>query len=173
MEEEANQASLTQTQQYQSEQVVISQTVAILIDGNNIERSLKTLCGKDSAVLDFDTCIPRLLKGRSLNRLTYFREGLYISKPLESRLQRKYFGTVRPCHKSADIPLTIKAIQLADKVDSIIIISGDADYIELVKHLKGMGVRVEIAAVYGSAANALIQQADFFHKIKEHDSYIL
>ena len=57
-----------------------------------------------------------------------------------------------PCHKSADIPLTIKATQLAQKVDTIIILSGDADYIELVRHLRGEGVRVEIAAIEKNTA---------------------
>ena len=155
----------------ETQAVNIEQKVAILIDGNNIERSLRTLCKSESTVLNFDTCIPRLLNGRALNRLTYFKEGVSINKKVESRLHWKYFGTVRPCHKSADIPLTIKAIQLADKVDCIIIMSGDADFIELVKHLKGMGVRVEIAAVFNNTSYHLREEADFYHKIKEQDAY--
>ncbi|NJN80814.1 MAG: NYN domain-containing protein, partial [Anaerolineales bacterium] len=72
------------------------------------------------------------------------REGRSISEKLAERLHDRYYGTVVPCHKSADIPLTIHATQIADKVDCIVICSGDADYVELVRHLKSAGLRVEV-----------------------------
>jgi hypothetical protein len=153
--------------------VTINQTVAILIDGNNIEISLKALTGKKNALLDFDTVIPKLLNSRGLNRLIYFREGKSISDKLADRLLSHFHGSVMPCHKSADIPLTIKATQLAQKVDTIIILSGDADYVELVRHLRGEGVRVEIAAIKETTAQILIDEADHFTNIKKSDCYIL
>lgn len=151
----------------------ISQSVAILIDGNNIEMSLQKLVGQKNALLDFDKVIPKLLDGRGLNRLIYFREGKSISEKLAERLLNHFHGSVVPCHKSADIPLTIKATQLAQKVDTIIILSGDSDYVELLSHLKGEGVRVEIAAVEKNTANILIKEADLFTPISEEDCYIL
>ncbi len=57
----------------------ISQSVAILVDGNNIERSLESEYRSSSMMINFDVLIPRLLKGRGLNRLIYFREGKNIS----------------------------------------------------------------------------------------------
>ena len=101
--------------------VLINQTVAILIDGNNIERSIHGITNNQSAMINFDKLIPKLLDGRGLNRLIYFREGKNISSKLTERLHNNYYGSVMPCHKSADIPLTIKATQLASKVDTIII----------------------------------------------------
>jgi len=154
-------------------QVLITQSVAILIDGNNIERSIHELCGDKHTMINFDTLIPRLLDNRGLNRLVYFREGKQISEKLGERLHVKYHGSVRPCHKSADIPLTIKATQLSSKVDTIIIMSGDSDYIELVRHLKGEGVRVEIAAVRETTSYLLIEEADYFHEIKQEDWFTL
>ncbi len=95
----------------------ISQTVAILVDGNNIEMSLTSLTGRKTAMLNFDTVIPKLLNGRSLSRMVYFREGKKISNKLAERLLQHYHGSVMPCYKSADIPLTIRATQIADKVE--------------------------------------------------------
>lgn len=153
----------------QTEGVQISQSVAILIDGNNIERSIHTETGDTNTMLNFDTLIPKLLDNRGLSRLIYFREGKQISQKLQERLHDFYHGSVRPCHKSADIPLTIKATQVASKVDTIIIMSGDSDFIELVSHLKSEGVRVEIAAVPSTASKLLIDEADHFHELtKEH-----
>ena len=154
-------------------EVYITQTCAILVDGNNIERSLHTLTGEQNAMLNFDTVIPRLLDGRGLTKLIYFREGLSISEKLAERLHDHYHGSVMPCHKSADIPLTIRATQIARKVDTIIILSGDSDYVELVRHLKGEGVRVEIAAVKQNTAAILIEEADHFFPIEKEDYFVL
>lgn len=155
------------------ETILISQSVAILVDGNNIERSLENENKGQNMMINFDVLIPRLLKGRGLNRLIYFREGKNISSKLAERLHSKYHGSVRPCHKSADIPLSIKATQLSSKVDSIIILSGDSDYVELVQHLKSEGVRVEVCAVESTTAQVLRDEADYYHPILKEDCYTL
>ena len=131
-----------------TDSILISQSVAILVDGNkeelNTVRQLQRFVA-DPAFLRIDTA----------------REG--------ERLHNYYHGSVRPCHKSADIPLSIFAVQVANKVDTIIIMSGDADYIELVRHLKSEGVRVEIAAVANTTSKLMIEEADYFHEItSEH-----
>lgn len=148
-----------------------SQSVAILIDGNNIERSLHSLTRNEQVMLNFDTVIPKLLGVRGLNRLVYFREGKTISSKLRDRLHTLFYGSVVPCHKSADIPLSIMATQLAPKNDTIIIMSGDSDYIELVRHLKNQGVRVEIAAVLNTTANVLIEECHIFHPLNSDDCF--
>jgi uncharacterized LabA/DUF88 family protein len=153
--------------------VTIGQSVAILVDGNNIERSIHDLTKDTSCMINFDTLIPKLLGNRSLNRLVYFREGKNISTKLAERLHQYYHGSVRPCHKSADIPLSINATQLASKVDTIIILSGDSDYVETVRHLKSQGVRVEIAAVENTTSALLVEEADYFHAITKEDWFSL
>lgn len=153
--------------------VTINQSVAILVDGNNMERSIHDATGDPHTMLNFDTLIPKLLDNRGLNRLFYFREGRQISSKLQERLHYHYHGSVQPCHKSADIPLTIKAMQLASKVDTIIILSGDSDFVELVRHLKTEGVRVEIAAVPAATSSVLKEEADYFHEITSADWFTL
>jgi uncharacterized LabA/DUF88 family protein len=152
--------------------IVINQSVAILCDGNNIERSIHELSKSKNTMINFDTLIPKLLNGRGLNRLLYFREGKAISSKFAERLHENYYGSVIPCHKSADIPLTIKATQLASKVDTIIIMSGDSDFVDLIAHMKNEGVRVEIAAVRQTTAKILIEKADYFHEITSDDWFI-
>ena len=149
--------------------IQITQSVAILCDGNNIERSIHEESKSNHTMVNFDELIPRLLNGRGLNRLIYFREGKAISSKFADRLHENYYGAVIPCHKSADIPLSIKATQLSSKVDTIIIMSGDSDFIELVRHLKAEGVRVEIAAVKSTTAKILLDEASYFHEITEKD----
>jgi len=153
-------------------QILINQSVAILCDGNNIEKSIHNISKNKNAMINFDTLIPKLLNGRGLNRMIYFREGKSISSKFADRLHENFYGSVIPCHKSADIPLTIKATQLASKVDAIIIMSGDSDYVELVTHLKGEGVRVEIAAVRKTTAQILIDKSDYMHEITSNDWFV-
>ena len=153
-------------------EIIINQSVAILCDGNNIERSIHEMSKSTKAMINFDQMIPKLLNGRGLNRLIYFREGKSISGKFAERLHENYYGSVVPCHKSADIPLSIKATQLASKVDTIIIMSGDSDFVELVTHLKAEGVRVEIAAVRQNTANILIKESDHYHEITSEDWFV-
>lgn len=152
--------------------ILINQSVAILCDGNNIERSIHEMSKNQKAMINFDQLIPKLLDGRGLNRLIYFREGKSISGKFAERLHQNYYGSVVPCHKSADIPLSIKATQLASKVDTIIIMSGDSDFVELVAHLKAEGVRVEIAAVKKNTAKILVAEANYYHEITSDDWFI-
>jgi uncharacterized LabA/DUF88 family protein len=154
------------------EDIKISQTVAVLVDGNNIERSIQSESYDNTSMLNFDKLIPAILANRALNRFIYFREAKNISSKLAERLHTNFHGSVRPCHKSADIPLSIKATQLANKVDTIIILSGDSDYVELVRHLKSEGVRVEIAAVESTTAQILRDEADYFHPITSDHWFI-
>ncbi|MEZ4960215.1 MAG: NYN domain-containing protein [Saprospiraceae bacterium] len=154
-------------------QVILDQSVAILVDGNNIEMSLHSVSGKKGAMINFDKLVPALLQNRALSRLIYFREGKSISQRLAERLQKLFHGSVVPCYKSADIPLTIKAVQVASKVDTIIILSGDADYVELVRHLKHDGIRVEIAAFPETTADILRAESDYFFPITVEYSFVL
>ena len=154
------------------DQILINQSVAILCDGNNIERSIHDSSKNKNAMINFDTLIPKLLDGRGLNRMIYFREGKSISTKFADRLHENFYGSVIPCHKSADIPLSIKATQLASKVDTIIIMSGDSDYVELVTHLRAEGVRVEIAAVRQTTAQILIDNSDYMHEITSDDWFV-
>ena len=87
-------------------------------------------------------------------------------------MHENFYGSVVPCHKSADIPLSIKATQLASKVDTIIIMSGDPDFVELVTHLKAEGVRIEIASVKQNTAKILIDESDYYHEITSDDWFV-
>ena len=42
-------------------QILINQSVAILCDGNNIEKSIHNISKNKNAMINFDTLIPKLL----------------------------------------------------------------------------------------------------------------
>jgi len=150
--------------------MIVTQTVAMLIDGNNIERAINFEFGENYR-MSFDVIVPKILKERGLNRLVYLREGKHISGKLAERLKTKFFGTVQPCHKSADIYIAIHAVKLAEKVDTIILFSGDGDFLPLVEYLKSVGVRVEVVCMQDSASRFLIESADDYYFIQKDDVF--
>lgn len=152
--------------------VNIDQRVGILLDGNNLELGIHDMYSKNH-VINFDEFVPNVLKNRKLSYLHYFREGKSISKKLAERLQNSFFGNVTPCYKSADIAITIEAVQLADKVDTIILGSGDSDYIPLIEHLKSRGIRVEIASTEQGLSNYVARKADSVYIIQPEDCFCL
>lgn len=153
--------------------IKLDQKVVILIDGNNIEHGVRGMMGVESAMLDYDNFVPKVLMGRALNKFLYFREGKQISNKLGRRFHNNFFGSTVPCMKSADIPMTIEAVQLSDKVDTMIIFTGDGNFVELVRFLKMKGVRVEIAAVKETTSVALLRECDYYHFITPEDVFVL
>jgi uncharacterized LabA/DUF88 family protein len=54
-------------------------------------------------------------------------------------------------------------IELAPKLDSIILVSGDGDFVPLVRHVKyAMGCYVEVMAFGKSSSQKLIEEADHY-----------
>lgn len=62
-----------------------------------------------------------------------------------------------------DIGIAMDAIELASKLDAIVLVSGDGDFAHLVEHLKHvLGCYVEIMAFGKSCSQKLIESADNF-----------
>lgn len=74
-----------------------------------------------------------------------------------------------------DVGLSIDAIKLADKVDAIVIVSGDGDYIPLLTYLReNKGCTIEVMA-FGETANSKLREAadDFFDLSKDKRRYLM
>ena len=60
------------------------------------------------------------------------------------------------------------AVRIAPNVDTIVLASGDGDFVQLVGYLKGQGKRVEIIAFERSASLKLREAADEFIDIEKN-----
>lgn len=74
-----------------------------------------------------------------------------------------------------DIGIAMDTIELAPKLDAIVLVSGDGDFVPLVQHLKhALGCRVEVIAFGRSASAKLIEEADLFTDLdKQAGKYLL
>ena len=61
-----------------------------------------------------------------------------------------------------DVGITVDAIRIAPSVDTIVLASGDGDFLQLVEYLKNQGKRVEVMAFGKSASSRLKVEVDEF-----------
>ncbi len=66
-----------------------------------------------------------------------------------------------------DMGIAIDSIAIADKVDTVVLVSGDGDFVPLVEMLKARGCRVEVIGFERSSAAELIESASLFTPIEE------
>ena len=70
--------------------------------------------------------------------------------------------------------IAMDAIKLADKLDVIVLVSGDGDYLPLVSYLQNTkGCLVEVVGFRQTTSSRLIDEADDFINLSENDSYLL
>lgn len=148
-----------------------SQRVAVLIDVQNLYYSARNLY---NAKVNFGNIVKDAVGDRQLTRaLAYVvKTKTGEEKPFFEALEKVgietkekdlqiFFGGAKK--GDWDVGLTIDAIVLAEKVDSIVIVSGDGDFEPLVQYLKiTKGVYVEIAAFRETTSSKILEVADTF-----------
>jgi len=73
-----------------------------------------------------------------------------------------------------DIGIAMDCIELAPRLDTIIIVSGDGDFVPLVWHLqKAMGCRVEGMAFGKSSSKQLREAVDLFTDMDKNSKYLI
>ena len=73
-----------------------------------------------------------------------------------------------------DIGIAMDSIELAPKLDTIVIVSGDGDFLELIKHLKyALGCRIEVMAFGRSCSSKTKEEADNFTDMDKERKYLI
>jgi uncharacterized LabA/DUF88 family protein len=145
------------------------QRVGVFVDVANMYHSAKNLYG---AKVNFQEVLKAAVAGRKLIRAI-----AYVIRS-ESEEERGFFGALgnqgfevkakdlqifAGGAKKADwdVGIAIDAIKMADKLDSVILVSGDGDYIPLVTYLKeNKGCQVEALAFGKTTSAKLIEAVD-------------
>lgn len=61
-----------------------------------------------------------------------------------------------------DVGLTIDVVRLLPLLDTVVLASGDGDYVELLDYLRGHGRRTEVIAFKETTSHQLLEEADDF-----------
>lgn len=149
------------------------QRVAVFVDVQNMYYSAKNLFGRK---LNFAMLLKKSVEGRRLIRaIAYaikadvadeknFRDALNnIGFEVKTKDLQVFFGG----HKKGDwdVGIAMDTIRLAPKVDTIILVSGDGDFADLVVYLKGMGCRVEVVGFEKTTSSRILEVADDYTPI--------
>jgi uncharacterized protein (TIGR00288 family) len=146
------------------------QRVAVLIDVQNLYHSAKNLYG---ARANFREILKLAVSQRNLIRAFAYvvKTKTGEEKPffealtklgIETRVRelQEFFGGLKKA--DWDVGITVDAIRISPTVDSIVLASGDGDFLQLVEYLKNQGKRVEVLAFGKSASSKLKESADEF-----------
>lgn len=147
------------------------QRVGVFVDVQNLYYSAKHLYKKK---VNFTEVLKAAVAGRKLIRaIAYvvkadigeertFFDALYnIGFEIKMKDLQVFYGGMKK--GDWDVGIAVDAIELAPKLDTIVLISGDGDYIPLVQHLKmAMGCRVEVIAFGRSCSSKLKEESDDF-----------
>ena len=147
------------------------QRVGVFIDAQNLYHSAKNLY---QARVNFGQIVKDSVAGRAL-----IRAMAYVITT-ESGEERGFFDALEKMGietrtkdlqifmggaKKADwdVGLAVDAIKLAPKLDTVIIVSGDGDFVPLIEYLKiNQGCQVEVASFGQSSSMRLKEAADEF-----------
>jgi uncharacterized LabA/DUF88 family protein len=73
-----------------------------------------------------------------------------------------------------DVGIAMDAIKLADKLDVIVLVTGDGDYLPLVNYLQNnKGCLVEVMGFRQTTSSRLIEESDDFVNLSEERRYLL
>jgi len=148
-----------------------AQRVGIFIDTQNLYHSAKNLYHSKT---NFGAIIKDALDGRVLVRAIAYvatteggEEKAFfdaLSKVgIETRTKPLQIFAGGAKKANWDIDLAMDAVRLASKLDTVIIVSGDGDFVSLIEYLRNThGTQVEVVSFGKSSSSKLIEAADDF-----------
>lgn len=157
------------------------QRVGVFIDTQNLYHSAKSNYRSN---VNYEELIAQAVHGRKL-----VRAFAYVIKS-EEGTEEKFFESIQEMgieirvkdlqvfHTGAkkgdwDVGIAVDMIRLTEKLDVVVLCSGDGDFIEVIRYCKSRGVRAEVMA-FDKTTNATLQEeADHFVDLGDSDAAFL
>ncbi len=146
------------------------QRVGVFIDTQNLYHSARNLYNKR---VNFGAVLKDAVSGRKLVRAVayvitteagdeknFFEALSKLGIETKTKDLQIFAGGVKKA--DWDVGLTVDAIKMSPRLDSVIIISGDGDFVPLVEYLQSVGVQVEVVSFGKSTSGKLREAIDDF-----------
>ncbi len=145
------------------------QRVGVFVDVQNLYYSARNVY---KSKVDFRAILKEAIKGKNLIRAiayviradvkdekNFFDALKNIGYEVKEKDLQVFYGGAKK--GDWDIGIAMDLIELAPKLDTVILVSGDGDFVPLVRHLKhALGCYVEVMAFGKSSSQKLIEAAD-------------
>jgi uncharacterized LabA/DUF88 family protein len=146
------------------------QRVGVFIDTQNLYHSARNLY---QARVNFGSVLKDAVAGRKLVRAVAYvitteagdeKNFFEALSKLGIETKTKDLQIFAGGAKKADwdVGLAVDAIKMAPRLDSVVIVSGDGDFIPLVEYLQTIGVQVEVVSFGKSTSGKLREAVDDF-----------
>ncbi len=151
------------------------QRVAVFIDVQNMYHSARNLYNSrvnfkevvDAAVADrkLIRSFAYVVRTKTGEEKAFF--DALIKEGIETRVKdlQEFYGGAKKA--DWDVGMAIDAVRTADIVDTVVIVSGDGDFVPLVEYLKSRGRRVEVVALGRTTSQKVKESADDFLDLEE------
>ncbi|WP_322796156.1 NYN domain-containing protein [Tepidiforma sp.] len=151
--------------------------VGVFVDAANIELA----CDRLRHRVDWKKMLDYLTEGRQLVRAVAYSPvhddpgvSLETQRFAEPFLEKGYRVVTKPLRRfsdgtikaNVDIEMALDILEMLDRLDVVVLVSGDGDFQRLVEVIQSKGVRVEVVSVGSSTASNLRQAADRFIDIQ-------
>ncbi|MEI6144766.1 MAG: NYN domain-containing protein [Candidatus Berkelbacteria bacterium] len=149
-------------------EIKFSQRVGVFVDVQNMYYSAKNLYNKK---VNFGKILQLASQGRELVRATAYVIKADIEQEANffEALQKQgyevrakdlqvFFGGAKK--GDWDVGIAMDVMRTANKLDVVVLVSGDGDFKDLLEHVKSLGCRAEVMAFKKTASARIIDQAD-------------
>ena len=153
------------------------QRVGVFIDTQNLYHSAKNLY---HTKVNFGSVVKEAVDGRALIRAMAYvittesgeEKGFFDALEkmgIETKTKDLQIFSGGAKKADWDVGLAVDAIKMAPKLDAVILISGDGDFVPLVEYLKtNEGCQVEVVSFGKSTSAKLIESADDFTDLDQN-----
>jgi uncharacterized LabA/DUF88 family protein len=155
------------------------QTCAVFVDVQNMYHSAKKTYGRN---LSYSNMLRACVRNRRLTHATAYvidRDGIEQTGFTDHlhycgfKVKKRSVIERQDGSRKAEWELAIAAdmMSIASKVDTIIIVSGNGVFADVIPTLKGMGCVVEACAFRESLSDVLREAVDWYHLLSEEHLY--
>ena len=146
------------------------QRVGVFIDTQNLYHSARNLY---KARVNFGAVLKEAVAGRKLVRAVayvitsetgeeknFFEALAKLGIETKTKDLQVYYGGFKK--GDWDVGLAVDAIKFAPKLDAVVLVAGDGDYVPMVEYIQSMGVQVEAISFGKSTSGKLREAVDDF-----------
>ena len=158
-----------------------NQRIGVFVDVQNMYYSAKNLYGSK---VNFRNILKEAISGRLLVRAiayviradvkdenTFYDALEEMGFEVKSKDLQVFFGGAKK--GDWDVGIAMDVMRLAPKLDTVILISGDGDFSDLLEHAKSLGCRTEVIAFGKTTSRRLIEVADSFIDLDKKRKFLL
>jgi len=157
------------------------QRIGVFVDVQNMYYSAKHLYNSKA---NFRTILREAISGRKIIRAiayvikadvkdenTFYDALEEMGFEVKSKDLQVFYGGAKK--GDWDVGIAMDVMRLAPKLDTIVLISGDGDFSDLLEHAKSLGCRTEVLAFGKTTSHRLKEVTDLFIDFDKSRKYLL